>query len=506
MKNIPKYMIIRFVSVFIISYLTFSCSDSFFNQQAGNQIEPDVHYKSERDLKNSLDGVLSPLQKVWPNLIMLDGLRSDQMDITSNYDQNILSLYNQNFDASNPFLDVSSLYQIIINANEVLVNIHRVTEADPNFDEFYQKQSRGALVCIRAWAYFQLVRLNGEAAYIPDNMVELPSDHTQKFITKDAMIDTLINQLTPYIHTDQSTEEKRFKNYPNSKALLGELYLEKNDYANAAFYLKLAMESYENDTKVLKVDKTYLKDAWVNIFIGGESSTSENIGVIVYNATENQTNPLSIWMQPIDKYLVKPSSVVYNSFVSQVPLKGSGGDKYRGVGVTFDTLQNANETYIKKYSLLAGIDGYSIDIPYMRCADIHLLLAEALNRMGESNMALILLNQGVIFEKAKPSSYIKWSMNVGIRGRAYLSPRKVPENITDATQIIETIEDYIIEERSMELAFEGYRMFDLMRIANRRANPDYLANRIAAKYPINMQEQVKNFLRNESNWYIPLER
>ena len=210
-------MIIRYVSVFLISFLTFSCSEDFFNQQAGNQIEPGVHYQSQIDLNNSMDGVLWPLQKVLPNLIMLDGLRSDQMDITNNYDANINSLYNQKFDASNPFLDLSGLYQVIINANEVLVNIHRVTEADPSFDEFYQKQARGALVCIRSWAYFQLVRLNGEAAYIPDNMVELPSDLTQKFIPKDAMIDTLINQLTPYIHTDQSTEEVRYYNYPNTK-------------------------------------------------------------------------------------------------------------------------------------------------------------------------------------------------------------------------------------------------------------------------------------------------
>jgi len=294
--------------------------------------------------------------------------------------------------------------------------------------------------------------------------------------------------------------------YPNSKALLGELYLEKNDYANAVLYLKMAMESYGNDTRVYKVDKTYTKEGWMNIFVGGESSATENIGVIPYNATENQKNPLSVWMQPSDEYLVKPSSIIYSEFVSQVPLKGSGGDKYRGVGVSIDTLENANETYIKKYSLLDGIDGYSLDIPFMRCADIHLLLAEALNRMGEDKLALILLNRGMASLAERPDDYIKWSSNIGIRGRVYLSVLKVPDNITDPTQIMETIEDYIIDERSMELAFEGYRMFDLMRIAKRRANPDYLANRVAAKYPVNMQEQVRSFLRNESNWYIPINK
>jgi len=496
-------MIIRYVSVILISCLTFSCSEDFFNQQAGNQIEPKVHYQSTIDLEISMNGILSPLQEVWPKLILVDGLRSDLMDITSNYNADIHNLYNQKYEASNPFLDLSGLYKVIINANEVLINLNQVTKADPNFDEFYQKQTRGALICIRSWAYFQLIRLNGEAAYIPDNMVALPADLNQTFIPKEAMIDTLINQLKPYIHTDQSTGEMYFGYYPNSKALLGELYLEKNDYANAVYYLKMSMESYGNETGIYKVDRTFQKEAWMNIFVGGVSSSTENIGVITYNATDNQKNQLATWMLPTDEYLVKPSSVIYSRFVSQTPLKGSGGDQFRGVGVSIDTLENANETYIKKYSLLDGIDGYSIDIPFMRCGDIHLLLAEALNRMGEHNLALFLLNRGIASLAERPEDYIKWATNAGIRGRAYLSVIRLPEDMTDPKVITETIEDYIIEERSMELAFEGYRMFDLMRIAERRTNPDYLANRVAAKYPDNMREQVRNFLLNESNWFIP---
>ncbi len=78
--------------------------------------------------------------------------------------------------------------------------------------------------------------------------------------------------------------------------------------------------------------------------------------------------------------------------------------------------------------------------------------------------------------------------------------------MTDPNQIVELIEDYIIEERCMELAFEGSRMFDLIRIAKRRNNPEYLASRVAAKYPAEMQDQVKAFFMNEANWYIPVNK
>ncbi len=43
------------------------------------------------------------------------------------------------------------------------------------------------------------------------------------------------------------------------------------------------------------------------------------------------------------------------------------------------------------------------------------------------------------------------------------------------------VEDLIMVERSMELAFEGKRWFDLVRVAKRRG-PAYLADKISSKF------------------------
>jgi len=64
------------------------------------------------------------------------------------------------------------------------------------------------------------------------------------------------------------------------------------------------------------------------------------------------------------------------------------------------------------------------------------------------------------------------------------------------------LEDLIFEERGRELAYEGERFYDLMRIAKRRNDPSYLARTVAAKFPSNQRQAIYNHLLNEQNWYI----
>ena len=104
-------------------------------------------------------------------------------------------------------------------------------------------------------------------------------------------------------------------------------------------------------------------------------------------------------------------------------------------------------------------------------------------------------------ESPRPEGYTTWGRNVGIRGRVILKPQEVPAGTTDP---ILYLEDLIIQERELEFAFEGKRWFDLMRIARRRNDPSYLANRVTAKYddPVKA-EQTRNILMNEANWFLP---
>ena len=76
----------------------------------------------------------------------------------------------------------------------------------------------------------------------------------------------------------------------------------------------------------------------------------------------------------------------------------------------------------------------------------------------------------------------------------------------DANQaaVEDAVEDLIIDEMALELAFEGTRFSDLYRAAKHRSNPDYLAQRVAKRHTGEIDAKLRSRLSNQSNWFLPL--
>lgn len=73
---------------------------------------------------------------------------------------------------------------------------------------------------------------------------------------------------------------------------------------------------------------------------------------------------------------------------------------------------------------------------------------------------------------------------------------------------IEHVEDLIMDEDALEFAFEGQRYYDLMRVALRRGNPAYLADKIYGRRGADKVGEMRSLIGKDlyqtANWYLPL--
>jgi len=142
-----------------------------------------------------------------------------------------------------------------------------------------------------------------------------------------------------------------------------------------------------------------------------------------------------------------------------------------------------------------------------RAATLHLHYSEAANRAGKYRLAHALVNKGINYhydplpggsrigdvtnmqqtylpwpydfdarEGDGPAFRSTWYRNIGIRGRAALKPVTLP-----ATDSVTNIENMIIAEDALELAYEGERWSDLLRVAMRQNNPAFIADKVYDK-------------------------
>ncbi len=262
-------------------------------------------------------------------------------------------------------------------------------------------------------------------------------------------------------------------------------------------------------------------------------------------ATDNAFNYEMIWVLPFDKnfaptnpfidlfspnggsYLVKPSQQAIDNWNSQTQIYTFTGGTGTAPAVFADNFPFDSRgvfTYkliggqpvIMKYLYnYLGSDNFPINILakqgkwfLARAATLHLHYAEAANRAGKYKVAYALVNRGIGFtydpipggSNARDVSNIQqtflpypydfdarvgdappfrntWYRNRGIRGRATLKP--VP--ITNPADSLIQNENMIINEDALELAYEGQRWPDLLRIAIRRNDPSFIADKIYNK-------------------------
>ena len=71
---------------------------------------------------------------------------------------------------------------------------------------------------------------------------------------------------------------------------------------------------------------------------------------------------------------------------------------------------------------------------------------------------------------------------------------------------MDKVEDMIVDEGALEFAYEGIRFYDLMRVALRRNDPAYLADRVYARRGAAEADALKSEIMKDlytpANWYL----
>jgi hypothetical protein len=163
---------------------------------------------------------------------------------------------------------------------------------------------------------------------------------------------------------------------------------------------------------------------------------------------------------------------------------------------------------------------------------VYLRYAEALNRAGFPQSAFAVLKYGLCqenivayvdsVEQVRAGSLIDFDPNIFTRetiigihslgsgdsqANAYytlpMPAQQLPTMQDTIAYQIPLVENMIIDEMALEGAFEGYRFYDLMRVALRRNTPEFLADPISRRWGM-VDEGLRALLMDRKNWYLPL--
>ena len=564
-KNL--YITITSCLLFVLVLSSILSCKKAFDIEPEDALEASQTYRNVYDADAAVLGIYGKFVKLADKYMLLNELRGDLLDVTSNANNYLKQLGTQTVAADNPYADPKPFYEVIINCNDALKNFNIMREKKLlDNTQYYQRYTD--ILFLRSWLYLQLGIHYGTVHYVTDALTTIADLQDESKFPKLSFEDLLSRliaetEATPREYLNQNTsaasptlilpmdvyivKDGVFKFFIQRRSFLGDLNLWKGNYLKAAGYYKDVMETGTNsstgsdqqidlyDTYRVGDDNsqdhslktTAVLNPWTKIFsapLADRIANWERMWTLPFSSNFSPGNPLFTLYSKSGDYLVKPSSLSIRNWNNQIRTDGSLTDR-RGLDMSY-RLVNGIEPEVMKYS-----QNYSLSTPFdktgvwviYRAAVLHLRYAEAANRLDRRVLAGAFVNSGIkaafgtkALYNGVPDSYPfdfngdggtirgNWYRNSGIRGRAV--NQDYP--ITVANTVLE-VEDRIMQEEALETAFEGYRWQDLLRIALRRqaTEPNYLADKIAAKFEAAgdgaSAALVRSRLANKENWYLP---
>ncbi|WP_288056085.1 RagB/SusD family nutrient uptake outer membrane protein [Xylanibacter rodentium] len=464
-----KKIILFFAGMMALGFS--SCSD-MLDVDGGRQVEmPDLTQKT--DSLFYVAGIMEAMQHAAEVYVIQNELRGDLATTTIHSDRNLQELADFSATSANKYDSAYVYYKVVNNCNYYLA--HRDTAlydgaTNVTLDEY------AAVLSFRAWAYLQLARTYGKVKFFTEPMTSL--SQIQNNNSPELDIYGITNALAPELIRFKSAEiPYSGKLLPGGSneilsrlcipvdVILGDLYLEAGDYANAArnyydFLFKNKIFSRNSISSFSPKEHLYAnipRDFGGVTFGSGTRSWSSWIsslstvlspfdatmdtGILTYvpmasTSLMGYTSELSILFGYNPYYLNshggsfnKLSAEEYDSVFVKKQIVPS--DAYNFIADSTDYYYQTNNPTNPQMSVMKGmgdmrarsrVGSYSLnnvkyeilgtyvqESPYVflyRPTTIWLHLAEALNRMGYPDAAFAILKDGIT-DNMKGYSYVR---------------------------------------------------------------------------------------------------
>ncbi len=514
------------IGAFLLLVLFFTSCDDFFSADADDILLGEDHFQKRSELYAAFIGNAAFFQDAAEQALFITELRGDLMEPTENAPVDFWNVYRYQDDEDNSLTQSDVFYKVILECNDFLRNAIVFQRNNPGVieDNIYRGMISETLR-FRAWAYLMLGKIYGEVAWHDFSFSDFSEEPAVTMVKFEDLLDLLVRHLQTGVggidgmvtldwNLITYTEDKgwnRIGVHPN--ALLGEVYLWKQEYKLALDqFLNLIRDSGDENTfTVAAFAANATQSKWRDIFCASVTSAeAEIITGIPYDYTRQQVNKLHYYFSPVtpNVYYLRPTDRMIALFGGQLTTTGKKGDN-RGVSCTYSL--SGGQKYILKYSYGKAPEERDATIPVYRAADVHLMIAECLNRLHLFTESLAFMNgfksywnNGGYFNKPFNNPIFPSNLKSceGVRGRMQMAAvNPVTDGMTEDEKE-KAIDSVILNEVALECAYEGKRYFALMRSAQRWGKPEIMAEPLSAKFPETEREVYKEKLMIPENWFL----
>jgi starch-binding outer membrane protein, SusD/RagB family len=461
--------------VFFIVMISSSCDDWLELKPPGGLIR-DEYWKNKEDVEAVLMSAYQKFAEIDEKLFIFGEIRADMLKGDINQPNSEELLMESNIFPDNSICDWSDFYSIINKANEVIKNAPLVQDVDNTFTDFEMRSNVAEAYFIRSLSYFYLIRLYRD---VPLVLEPTETDDAEIYVSK-SQESVILDQIVTDLENNRSfapsggfstiKENKGRASKAAFDALLADIELWRFNYEAVIRHVE-KIEAVENIVLIPG-------NRWFEIFYPGNSL--EGIFELQFDGDLNQRNSIfGLTFRNSNRY--DPSQKALELFSTDF----ESAEIIRGPGTIVK--EGEDDFNIWKYvgraadgsSTRSGNETASCNWIVYRLADVMLMKAEALAQLSRFQEAYDIISE--------------------IRTRAGMLPLSLSNNTI-------AYEDAIMEERARELAYEGKRWFDLLRLGRRNnyQRKATLIEVVVTNVPSTQKRILSAKLTNPLGWYLPV--